>query len=49
MPYRRFWGRLHLFDQAHEQDIRPCSDPLIVELFLGLGSDMIVWRREALE
>ena len=43
MPYRRFLCRLDLFDQAHEQDVRPCSDPLMVELFLSMGTNLIVW------
>ena len=43
MPYRWFLGRLDLFNQAHEQDIRPGDDPLIVELFLGMGANLIIW------
>ena len=48
-PYRWFLGGLDLFNQAHEQDIRPRNDPLIVELFLGMGANLIVWGRKALE
>ena len=49
MPYRWFLGRLDLFYQAHEQDIGPRNDPFVVELFLGMGANLIVRGREALE
>ena len=42
MPYRRFLGRLDLFNQAHEQDIGSRRDPFIVELFLSMGTNLIV-------
>ena len=42
MPYRRFLGGLDLFDQAHEQDIRSGRNPFIVELFLSMGTNLIV-------
>ena len=42
MPYRWFLCRLYLFDQAHEQDIGPRSDPFIVELFLSMGANLVV-------
>ena len=42
MPYRWFLRRLDLFDQAHKQNIRPRSDPFIVELFLSMGANLIV-------
>lgn len=43
MPYCWFLGRLDLFDQAHEQDIRPRSDPLMIKLFFGMDANLIVW------
>ena len=43
MPYRGFLGRLDLFDQAHEQDIRARDDPLIAKLFLGMSTNLIIW------
>ncbi len=49
MPYRWFLGRLDLFNQAHEQDIRSRDDPLIIELFLGVGANLIVRGGEALK
>ena len=43
MRYHWFWARLDMFDQAHEQDISPRSNPLMIKLLFGMDANLIVW------
>ena len=47
--YGGFSRAVYLLDEAHEQDLGLCVGPVVGEVLLGLGADVVVARLQGLQ